>query len=362
MRAGLVICGNIDTVSGGFLYDRMLVDCLEDHGDTVDIIPLPWVDHRQALRHHGDARIREALLSWRGDILIEDKLAHASLHLLNAELRAAVGVPLVSIVHHLWASEGHGWLRSRGHVSVEKRYLQSVDAFVFNSKTTRHTVESLLGAAVRGVIATPGGDRLGPGPSEEEIARRCVEPGPLRILFIGNVIPRKGVLALIEALGLLAADRWRLTIAGSQAMDPACTARIEAAIAARRMTKNVHWAGALGDAPLSQALRTHHVLAVPSRYEGFGIVTLEAMGFGVVPVATRAGGTMEIVDEGSGLLIAPGNVRALARAVAELAENRTRLLALARGSVRRFGSFAGWRESMETARGFLLVTAERKGA
>ena len=362
MRSGLVLCGNIDTVSGGFLYDRMLVDCLQGHGDTVDILPLPWQGYPQALRHHGDARIRDMLLSWRGDILIQDELAHASLHLLNGELRAGAGIPLVSIVHHLWASEGHGTLSGRAHVSVEKAYLRSVDGFVFNSHTTRECVESLLGAAPRGVVATPGGDRLGPGPSEEQIARRCVEPGPLRILFVGTIIPRKSLQTLVEALGLLPADQWLLTIAGPRDMDPSCTARIEAAIAARRLEKGVVWTGALGDAPLAQALSTHHVLAVPSRYEGFGIVTLEAMGFGVVPIATRAGGTAEIVDEESGILFSPGDVRALARALAALAGDRARLLSLARGSLRRFKSFASWRQSMETAREFLLLAAERGGA
>jgi glycosyltransferase involved in cell wall biosynthesis len=361
VRSGLVLCGDIDTVSGGFLYDRMLVDCLQGHGDTVDILPLPWQGYPQALRHHGDARIRDMLLSWRGDILIQDELAHASLHIINDVLRSS-GIPLVSIVHHLWASEGHGKLCSRAHVSVEKAYLRSVDGFVFNSHTTRQVVESLLGAATRGVVATPGGDRLGPGPSEEEIARRCAEPGPLRILFVGAIIPRKSLQTLVEALGLLPADQWLLTIAGPRDMDPSCTARIEAAIAARGLEQHVVWTGALGDAPLAQALRTHHVLGVPSRYEGFGIVTLEAMGFGVVPIATRAGGTVEIVDEESGILFSPGNVRALARALAGLARDRARLQSLARGSLRRFRSFAGWRQSMETAREFLLLTAERGGA
>ncbi len=224
MHIGLVIYGGIETISGGFLYDRLLVDCLRGHGDTVDIISLPWVSYAEARGHHGDAPVREALFSWRGDLLLEDELAHASLYLLNGELRVKTGVPIVGIVHHLWTSEGDGWLRSRGHVAVERAYLRSVDAFIFNSATTRRTVESLRGAPARAIVAPPGGDRLGPGPSEEEIARRCTETGPLRILFVGNVIPRKGLHTLVPALDMLPADRWRLSIAGSRDVDPVYTA------------------------------------------------------------------------------------------------------------------------------------------
>ena len=354
MRVGLVIYGSIDTVSGGFLYDRMLVDCLRRHGDTVDVISLPWVDYPEAHGHHHDVRIREALLSWKGDLLLEDELAHASLASLNGELRAKTGVPLVAIVHHLRASEGHPWLRSRGHVAVERAYLRSVDAFIFNSATTRRTVESLRGTEAPSVIARPGGDRLGPGPSEEEIALRSAEHGPLRVLFVGNIIPRKGLHTLVPALGMLPADRWRLSIAGSRDVDPLYTAFVETSIRTHQVERNVQWTGALGDEELAQALRTHQVLVVPSRYEGFGIVTLEAMGFGVVPVATRAGGSQEIVDEESGVLVPVGHARALARALRALSTDRARLCALSRGARQRFGSFEGWQASMEKARNFLL--------
>ncbi len=115
----------------------------------------------------------------------------------------------------------------------------------------------------------------------------------------------------------------------------------------------MQWTGTLDDDSLAQALRTHHVLVVPSRYEGFGIVTLEAMGFGVVPVASRAGGTPEIVDEGSGILFPVGRSRALARALRMLATDRARLSALSAGARRRFAAFAGWQASMEAARTFL---------
>ncbi len=51
MRLGLVIYGNLETISGGYLYDRKLVEHLERQGDQVEIISLPW---RNYARHLGD--------------------------------------------------------------------------------------------------------------------------------------------------------------------------------------------------------------------------------------------------------------------------------------------------------------------
>ena len=49
MRIGLVIYGSLDTISGGYLYDRKLVEFLLHHGDQVEIISLPWRDYTRHL-------------------------------------------------------------------------------------------------------------------------------------------------------------------------------------------------------------------------------------------------------------------------------------------------------------------------
>jgi glycosyltransferase involved in cell wall biosynthesis len=351
MRIGLAIYGDLSTASGGFLYDRMLVDALRRAGDTVDVISFPWKGYGACLLQNFDRALRAALLGWNGDLLLQDELNHPSLFSLNRAFRRARAAPVIAIVHHLRTSEQHP-VAARGlYQRVERAYLRSVDGFVFNSHATRGSVERLIGRPVQGMVATPGGDRLGPLPSEQDVLRRSAEGGPLRVLYVGNIIPRKGLRSLIDALGQVPTRLWRLTIAGSRRVDAAYAAEVDRAVAAHALGGSVRMAGPLDDAQLVEAYRAHHVLAVPSQYEGFGIAYLEAMGFGVVPIGSRTGGAAEVIEHGkSGCLVKPGDVHALANTIAGLAADRALLCSLALEARRRFCTFPGWEPSMNAVR------------
>ena len=105
MRVGLVIYGDLEFPSGGFLYDRMLVHALRRAGDMVDVISLPWESYGRCLAHNFSRAVRARLRRWQGDLLLQDELVHPSLFLLNRNLGRAPGFPIVSIVHHLRTSE-----------------------------------------------------------------------------------------------------------------------------------------------------------------------------------------------------------------------------------------------------------------
>jgi len=156
---------------------------------------------------------------------------------------------------------------------------------------------------------------------------------------------------------------WSLTVAGSPDMDRRYAAEVDRVIAARALGGSVRMAGRLAEDRLAEAYRTHHVLAVPSQHEGFGIVYLEAMGFGVVPIGSRTGGAAEVIEHGkSGCLVTPGDSRGLADTIAGLAVDRVFLRALSLGARRRFHSFPGWEASMNAARDHLHELAGQAGA
>ena len=312
MKVGLIVYGDLDVVSGGNLYDQMLVEHLQGRGHDVDIVSL---DHGSYARHLWQSLSPGLCRSLSGaeyDVLISDELVHPSLVRVNERLRETVSYPLVSIVHHLRSSEDHPpWLNDF-YRRVEKRYLQSIDAFVFNSQTTRESVETLLRKKTRNVVATPGGDRLGAGISRAEIQARASAEGPLRLLFVGNLIPRKRLHVLLEALGELRDASWQLDIVGGLDMDRRYVRRIRAQIESLALDSRISLHGTLDGEHLTERYRAAQMLVVPSSYEGFGIVYLEAMAFGLPVIAGAAGASEEIVLHGStGFLVLPDDTLSL---------------------------------------------------
>jgi glycosyltransferase involved in cell wall biosynthesis len=360
MRVALVLYGGLDQRSGGFLYDGMLVDALRRAGDSVEVFSLPWRERARGIIDGLSPGLRSRLLDWDGECVLEDELAHPTLLTLNRAARRAPAPVRVSIVHHLRVSEA----ARPGRISraVERAYLQGVTSFLFNSTVTRRSVETLLGRPAAGIVVTPGGDRLGPELREEQVVLRAGQGGPLRVLFIGNLIHRKGVHTLIDALARLGPGRCLLTIVGSDLWDARYAARLRRSVSILGMSDAVRFTGALPDDALAAELRSHHVLAVPSLYEGFGIVYLEAMRFGLVPIGSASGGAAEIIEDGrSGYLVPPESPKTLARRLARLAGDTGLRTSLGLGALRRSADFPGWEEGMARARAFLSGLAAGRG-
>jgi glycosyltransferase involved in cell wall biosynthesis len=362
MKIGLVIYGELDLVSGGYLYDRMLVGHLKECGARIEILSLPARCYGLLLTDNVSGALSRALKAHDFDLLLEDELNHPSLFYLNRRLRNVLKGPIIAIVHHLRSSEPRPAWQTSFYRRVEKRYLESVDGFVFNSETTRLAVQSVLGTTPPSVVALPGGDHLMPRLSDGAIARRCREAGPLRILFVGNVIPRKGLHTLLAALDRLRQESWLLTVAGSLSADRRYAARIRRLISRSGFGERVVLLDTVTTGRLSDLLESHQCLAVPSYYEGFGIAYLEAMGFGEPLIASRAGAVPEVIDDGrEGFLVTPGDITGLAEAIARLIRDRILLETMSLAARARYRGHPPWAAGMARVEDFLRGMAWEKG-
>lgn len=350
MRVGLVIYGPLSTMSGGFMYDRKIVEHLRESEDEVEVISLPWGSYPRLLTHNFSKELLRKISGLGLDVLVQDELNHPSLFRLN---RSLWGIPKVSIVHHLRSKESHpGWAKPF-YRWVETRYLETVNAFIFNSRTTRRDVAEALGDMKGHVIAYPGGDRLKPDVTPQMVIERASGAGPLRLVFVGNLISRKGLHTLVDALAI-SGPGWRLDVVGSDA-DPGYAAKVRAKVAEKGLTERVTFRGALDDSALRDLLIECHVLAVPSSYEGFGIVYMEGMGFGLPALATRAGAAHETIEHGmNGFLIAPDDVSGLAQHVIRLIQDRALLAEMGLAALAVYADHPTWQESAESVRQFLL--------
>jgi glycosyltransferase involved in cell wall biosynthesis len=356
VRIGLIIYGSLDTLTGGYLYDRLLVEHLRRQGDQVEIIALPWRTYARHLRDNLSPSLLRRLRRTALDVVLQDELNHPSLVWLNRRLRRDMHYPLVAVVHLLRCSEPRPAWQNRLYRWVETRYLNSVDGFVFNSQTTRAVVEGLVGSRRPSVVAYPGRDHLPALSTPEQIAARARQSGPLRLLFVGNLTPLKGLHILLQALTYLPPDAWRLTVVGSLTMAPTYVDAVRRQIAQAGFNGRAVLLGALPNAEVATHLAQSHVLAVPSFYEAFGIACLEAMSVGLPVIASTAGAARELITHArEGFLIAPGDAAALAQHVRALSQDRECLLRMSLAAYRRAMAHPTWAESAGRIRKLLQM-------
>jgi glycosyltransferase involved in cell wall biosynthesis len=362
MKIGFLIYGSLDTLSGGYLYDRKLVEYLRAQGDDVEIISLPWRNYAAHLTDNLTFRLPPNF-----DILIQDELNHPSLIAAN---RKPHPYHIVSLVHHLRCSELRPKWQNDFYRIIERKYLQSVDGFIFNSKTTQEVVNGLIGNGQPGVIAYPPTDRFGETISEEEVRRRATS-NELKILFLGNVIERKGLHTLLEAVtGIFLTrsvskdqkSKVRVDVIGSLTTDPEYANQMQEIATVNGLSSIVTFHDALNNEQLLEKLRQAHLLVVPSSYEGFGIVYLEGMCFGLPAIGTTAGAAGEIIEHGkTGYLIQPNDSATLANHISELASNRSLLTELSLNARRRYTQQPAWNETAGQIRAFLQNMIVPKG-
>jgi glycosyltransferase involved in cell wall biosynthesis len=346
MKLGLLIYGSLDTLSGGYLYDRKLVQYLRSQEDTVEIISLPWRNYAAHLTDNIHFRLPPDL-----DLLIQDELNHPSLLSANRRPHA---YPILSLVHHLRCSEQRPAWQNWFYRILEKRYLQSVDGFIFNSQTTREVVNMLIKDRKPYIVAYPPTDRFGQGLNESEIEARAKEQGPLRILFLGNVIHRKGLHTLLEALSF-EQFAFSLDVVGALDSEPEYAQELRTRSEVSGLQSHVFFQGPLDNENLIDQLKSAHVLVVPSSYEGFGIVYLEGMAFGLPAIGTTAGGATEIISNGeTGYLIPPDGAVTLAERLSMLARDRELLARLSLNALHRYNHQPSWGETAGQIREFLF--------
>jgi glycosyltransferase involved in cell wall biosynthesis len=362
MRIGLLIYGSLETVSGGYLYDRQLVSYLETQGDRVEIISIPWRNYTQHLLDNLSRDLYRRLNNLEIDIILQDELNHPSLFDLNRRLKKSVNYRIISIVHHLRSSEPHPSWRQVIYSAVEKRYLNSADGFIYNSHNTKREVEALVGGKKRSVVAYPAGDRFQPELTPELIESRAQQVGPLKILFLGNVITRKGLHILLEAVNLISEDNWQLSIVGSLALDSKYVQLNKQYVRSHGLEDKIEFIGLLEDEQLKEVLLTSHLMVVPSYHEGFGIAYLEGMGYGLPAIASTAGGASELVTHGvNGYLVPPDDRAKVSEHIDQLVNDRHLLIKMSQAALERYQQHPTWETSMARASSFLKNNVTLEG-
>jgi glycosyltransferase involved in cell wall biosynthesis len=325
--------GDLAIPTGGYVYDGRIVAELAALGwqtrvlDVGDTFPHPSDPTRAA------AAERLARLPRNLSIVI-DGLAFGALPETAQKLRSTH--LLIALVHHPLALET-GLTAAEASLlrASERAALACARHVIATSAATARMLTSEFAVPVECLsMVQPGTDRAARQPRERAAM--------VRLLAVGSIIPRKGYDVLVAALGRLTHFKWRLLIVGDCSRSTETTAQLKADIARLGLSERVTLCGAVGAGQLAPLYETSDIFVLPSRFEGYGMAFTEAIAHGLPVIGTQAGALPETVPPGTGILVPPDDVEALARALAAVMEEPERLekLAAAAGAA----SFPTWRE------------------
>lgn len=210
-----------------------------------------------------------------------------------------------------------------------------------------HAVSGFVADEVRGafpeaggrVVAVPNGHTAPAPPTARSAAARGRHlAGTDRyVLAVGTVEPRKDLPLLVAAFDRLAADDpdLRLVIAGPDGWGAAALTEAVDRARHRRRVRRLGW---VDDDTRWALVRGAAVVAYPSRYEGFGLVPLDAMSVRTPVVATAAGAVPEVVDDAA-RLVPVGDLDALTDALAGVLTDEAVAAALVAAGTARVARF-----------------------
>jgi D-inositol-3-phosphate glycosyltransferase len=239
--------------------------------------------------------------------------------------------------------------------AVERQLLREVDAIVAATPIDReHMLAHYKADAARIHIIPPGVDTtfFQPQPQATARARLGLPQDKRLLLWVGRMEPLKGGDALIEAVARL--RTWQpelarqvhvLMIGGEPASQPehwnSEQHRLANLCTELGVNDTVRFLGAQPHSSLPAFYAAADVLVMPSHYESFGMVALEAMACGTPVVASAVGGLSVLIeDEVNGLLVPPADPESLAARLIDLLTDKVRAAALAQAAHQRAARYA----------------------
>jgi len=294
-------------IEGGLArHVRKLAEALVRQGVEVDVLTR-GVGDGPAPGQPGVAELAGDMLA-AGEALAEENrydLIHGHDWLVAqaaATLAERAGVPYVTTIHATEHGRHQGWVQDypQSHIhSVERWMARRADAVIVCSYYMRGHVADIFDIDERRITVIPNGidpSELQPAGDLEALRARFAEPHEKLVLFIGRLVYEKGFQLALDALpGVVEqVENVRYLVAGSGTHEAELKAQAE------RLGLSEHgvFLGWIGDDVLHSLYRIADLCVVPSIYEPFGLVALEAMASGCACIVADTGGLREVVPVG----------------------------------------------------------------
>lgn len=333
MDFAFLVPGALAQITGGYLYARQVVDGLRARGIAITLFELPgrYPDADTTARQAAAAALAGLP---DGSVAVIDGLALPAF--ADCLAPEALRLCVVGFIHHPLSLEtGLSPDRARHFAELEAALWPQLRGALCPSP---HSARALIAAGMdagRVAVAVPGTPPAGRRPPART-------DGPLRILTVGTLTPRKGHALLVEALARLRSHDWQLDCIGSLERAPATTAALRALIDRHQLGARITLHGEQPPGHLAEAYRQADLFALPSWHEGYGMVLAEALAHGLPIVATTAGAIPDTVPAAAALLVPPGDGEALHDALQRLLTDTALRERLARAAAEAGASLPDW--------------------
>ena len=334
-RFAFAFPGDLSTPTGGYAYDRRMIDELRQLGWQIELVGLgngfPFPSDATKKRAH------EKLLAIDAErIVVIDGLALGVL----PETARTLG-RLLALVHHPLAVESGISAEQAKDLRVsEQAALAAARRVVVTSPATAQQLSLHYAVpAERMTVVKPGCDPVPPSRRQPD--------STVHLLSVGAVVQRKGYDVLVAALATLTDLPWRLTIAGDCTRSPETAAQLTADIGRWNLGNRVSVLGAVPEDRLADLYAAADIFVLASRFEGYGMAFAEAIARGLPVIGTTAGAIPGTVPAEAGVLVAPDDASGLAVALRRLIcnqEERQRFATAARAAAARLPT---WPESAQ---------------
>lgn len=273
-------------------------------------------------------------------------------------LKRQWSVPMVHMFHTLGVLKNtrnprRAEMEPPARVEAEREIMREADALIAPSPWEKERMVSLCGGDPKKIRVIPCGVDLS--------LFRPIPPGRARqtlglskrkfVLFVGRIDAIKGIDLLIRAVHCLVEKNCLgkheiglIIVGGDRDADPRIETRemqrLRKLVARRDLGKEVAFWGAQRQDLLPFFYSAAEAVILPSRYESFGMVALEAMGCGRPVIASRVGGLQFTVEDGrNGFLFPEGNWKELAERIRRVIVSPALKKKLGRAALRRAGQF-----------------------
>ncbi len=310
-RLHFIVSGDLETLTGGYLYDARIVEGLRQQGWEVQVHNLatsfPNPDEHalaQAAAHFN--AIPDA--AW----VIIDGLALGGMPQLVKE--HARRLRLIALIHHPLALETGLAIKEQKRLYYnEQDALAAVVRVIVTSPNTARALADYHVPEQRIGVVPPGTDPV-------PLAVGSASETPV-LLCVATVTPRKGHVVLVDALSQLRNRPWRLLCVGSLTRSPATVATLKARIADHQLDSCIALLGEAEGKTLDRYYQGADLFVLPSYYEGYGMALAEALARGLPIVSTTAGAIPDTVPADAAMLVPPGDTARLTEALRQVLDN-----------------------------------------